>query len=334
MTQGRLGFELPSQWADRAFYDALRPGALIISSIYHSQWATMPLNPRKGNKMKRISRIVMIFLTTLALALGVSTAAMAADPTLSATVNLSQDGTTVNYSVSNVQETVDGATKPVPFSFTVAVDGAVEYSSGPVGSFGSRSGSVAVAEGANTVTLTIGREQGYATPVVKTLKLVWPLKTVTPTAPSYKEVDGANNDVVTPPTITGAIYDCTAWTNGTKTCKATPAEGYKFPEGAQTTWTFTDKNTQPEELGNDEDQEEPAKPRDPKDSVVVTPPASKPAKPVVKTVVAPASNSNTGRGVAAKTGVEDGVDPLAIFALGAIFSVVTGGTVVGARRKG
>jgi hypothetical protein len=73
---------------------------------------------------------------------------------------------------------------------------------------------------------------------------------------------------------------------------------------------------------------------DPKDPVVVTPPASKPAKPVVKTVVAPASNSNTSRGVAAKTGVEDGVDPLAIFALGLIASAVTGGALVSAPRKG
>ncbi len=90
------------------------------------------------------------------------------------------------------------------------------------------------------------------------------LKTVTPTAPSYKEVDGANNDVVTPPTITGVIYDCTAWTNGTKTCKATPAEGFKFPEGAQTTWTFTDKNTQPEP-GDDDEVQNPTDPRDPTD---------------------------------------------------------------------
>ena len=276
---------------------------------------------------------------------------VAADPvvtvtataTVVANITASQDGTAVSYSADYVALKETG--EPVAFSLLASTDGGPEVLLGTAGVrmvngqpvSGSVQGSMTVPEGAKSVTFTVVREfaSGQAAPY--TLNLVWPepeLKTVTPTAPSHQVVDGANNDVVTPPTITGVIYDCTAWTNGTKTCKASPAEGHTFPKDAQTTWTFTDKNTQPEELGNDEDQEESAKPRDPKDSVVVTPPASKPAKPVV----APASNSNkSDRRLPSGTGPSDYVAPSTLLApilLSPVTPVAAGLVLFGAVAAG
>ena len=70
---------------------------------------------------------------------------------------------------------------------------------------------------------------------------------------------------------------------------------------------------------------------DPKPTEKPVPPKADEPKPVVKTV---AGTSGNGRGVSAKTGVEDGVDPLAIVMLGLIASAVSGGMLVGSRRKG
>lgn len=63
---------------------------------------------------------------------------------------------------------------------------------------------------------------------------------VTPVAPSVTEVCGADNDVVTVPSTTGVTYTASAWVGGSLTVTATAQEGYAFPAGATTSWTFTD----------------------------------------------------------------------------------------------
>lgn len=66
---------------------------------------------------------------------------------------------------------------------------------------------------------------------------------VTPVAPTVVVVCGANNDMITMPTVEGVTYATTGWVDGKNTITATAEEGYVLAEEATASWTFTDANT-------------------------------------------------------------------------------------------
>jgi hypothetical protein len=76
-------------------------------------------------------------------------------------------------------------------------------------------------------------------------------KEVTPIAPTATTVCGANNDAMALPEIDGVTYSLVGWINGVLHVTATANDGYMFPEGVTTSWTFNDANTTcPQVLGD------------------------------------------------------------------------------------
>ena len=145
----------------------------------------------RQKKFRRIGGVIVALLVTLGfLNLGwfSSAAVAAAEPSLTAKVRLTQNGTTVPFSVSDVEMVENGTATAVSFSVGLSVDGGPEQHFGPVGVrvqdgkpvSGSIVDSILVPKGAKTVVLTVTREKGYATPVTRSIDLVWPSATASP----------------------------------------------------------------------------------------------------------------------------------------------------------
>ena len=150
--------------------------------------------------------------------------------------------------------TTSGAAVDTPLSATDPDGDALSYSVVSDPSHGSLSGSganlvytpVAGYSGSDSFTWQATDNKGAvsnAAIVSITVNAAPLVVTAVPTAPVQTVVNGPNNDVLMPPTLTGVVYDCTAWVNGTATCTAKAADGYVLPEGVTTEWSYTDSNT-------------------------------------------------------------------------------------------